>query len=42
MAKKGSGKRGRSAITGEFMTVKKAKKQKRTSIVETIKKTKKK
>ena len=43
MAKKsGTRKIGRSAITGKFMTVKKAQKQKRTSVVETIKKPKKK
>jgi hypothetical protein len=33
---------GRSAITGKFMKVKKAQKQKRTSVVETIKNSKKK
>ena len=32
---------GRSAITGKFITVKKAQKQKRTSVDETIKKTRK-
>jgi len=43
MAKKG-GKRkiGRSAITGKYMPVKKARKQSRTSIVETVKSGKKK
>jgi len=40
MAKKKSSsrKRGRSAVTGKFITVKKAKRKKRTSVVETVKK----
>lgn len=43
MAKKtGTRKIGRSAISGKFMTVKKARKQSRTSVVETVKITKKK
>ena len=38
MAKKGNTRKtGRSAITGEFMTVKAAKRRSRTSVVETIK-----
>ena len=42
MAKKGTRKIGRSAVTGKFMPVKEAQKQKRTSVVETIRNTKKK
>jgi hypothetical protein len=43
MAKKVSQQKiGRSAVTGKFMPVEKAKKQSRTSVVETIKKPKKK
>lgn len=38
----GARKIGRSAITGKFMPVKKARKQSRTSVVETIKTSKKK
>lgn len=43
MAKKGNTRKiGRSAITGKFMTVKEARRKSRTSVVETIKKPKKK
>ena len=42
MAKRKTFKVGRSAITGKFMPVKKARKQSRTSVVETMKITKKK
>lgn len=42
MAKKVSQQRGRSAITGKFIPVQKAKKESRTSVVETVKKPKKK
>lgn len=43
MAKKGGTRKiGRSAITGKFMPVKEAQKRKRTTVVETIKKPKKK
>lgn len=43
MARKaGTRKVGRSAITGKFVTVKEAKRRKRTSVVETMKKPKKK
>jgi len=43
MARRNStSKIGRSAITGKFMPVAKAKRQSRTSVVETIKKPKKK
>ncbi len=38
----GARKIGRSAITGKYMPVKKARKQSRTSVVETIKASKKK
>ena len=40
--KKSSVKRGRSAVTGKFIPVKKARREKRTSVVETVKRSKRK
>ncbi|MDP8217163.1 MAG: hypothetical protein P9M03_00345 [Candidatus Theseobacter exili] len=42
MADKDSNKRGRDAITGEFIPVKEARRRKKTAVVETIKPRKKK